>query len=100
MLRLVVVSLLVAVVVDARIVRRQAAPELAGIPAPACPFEHLPVLNICPPCQPSACFCANGKELSLEDQKLAEQVCWKTSVLLTATLTETRTFAKNKLNWE
>ena len=73
MLRLVVVSLLVAAVtVDARFVRRQAAP--AGIPAPACPFEPLPVLNICPPCQPSACFCADGKELSLDDQRLAEQV--------------------------
>jgi len=66
MLRLVVIGLLLASGMDGMIVRRQTHPD--------CPYELLPVLNVCPPCQPSGCQCADGKQLSLEDQRVAEEV--------------------------
>ena len=42
----------------------------------ACPRPLLPVLNACPPCSPTDCFCSDGKKLSLEDQAKANEVSW------------------------
>ena len=67
MQRLVVAVLLVVAAVEGMNVRRQA-------PAPDCQFPLLPVLKVCPPCQPASCYCANGKELTTADQLVAEQV--------------------------
>ena len=67
MMRLVVIDLLLlSSGVTCMIVRRQTNPD--------CPFELLPVLNVCPPCQPSGCHCVDGKELTLDDQRVAEEV--------------------------
>jgi hypothetical protein len=71
MFRVVLAGLLVVGVAQAMIVRRQAEAALAS---PDCQFPLLPVLKVCPPCQPSSCYCANGKELSSQDQLTAEQV--------------------------
>jgi len=68
MLRSIFVVLLALATVQSRNVKRQAP----LVVAPACPFALLPVLNVCPPCQPTSCYCANGKELTTEDQAKAE----------------------------
>ena len=53
-----------------------AQPTLPVDPAAqaACPRPLLPVLNACPPCSPTDCFCADGKKLTLEDQAKAYEV--------------------------
>jgi hypothetical protein len=71
MFRIVVTGLLVVAVVEGMTVRRQAEAEAAA--APDCQFPLLPVLKVCPPCQPASCYCANGKELTSQDQAIAEQ---------------------------
>jgi hypothetical protein len=71
MLRLTLVALCVAAAANGSVVRRQAD---AAAASSGCPFTLLPVLNVCPPCQPSGCFCADGRELNLEDQRVAEEV--------------------------
>jgi hypothetical protein len=50
----------------------------------ACPRPLLPVLNACPPCSPTGCYCADGRLLTLEDQAKAFEVwsaqsSWKRS---------------------
>lgn len=45
----------------------------------ACPRPLLPVLNACPPCSPTDCFCPDGKKLTLEDQAKANEVSWAAS---------------------
>ncbi len=67
MKRFVIAVLLVVAAVEGMNVRRQ-------VPSPDCQFPLLPVLKVCPPCQPASCYCANGKELTTADQLIAEQV--------------------------
>ncbi len=43
-------------------------------PLPDYPFPVLPIYNVCPPCQPSSCYCGGGKELTQDDRLDLEQV--------------------------
>ena len=78
MLRFIFVGLLAVATAEAMIVKRQATAALLS----ECAFPLLPVLNVCPPCQPASCFCANGKELTSEDQARAEAVSTFVLVLI------------------
>ena len=56
--------------------RQEAAPAIESLAAQAtsCPRPLLPILNACPPCTPNGCVCADGRELSDEDQAKAHEV--------------------------
>ncbi len=66
MFQIVIFGLVALASVDCRSIRQAETPE--------CAFDLLPVLKVCPPCQPTDCFCADGKRLTAEDQEKAYAV--------------------------